>query len=105
MKPQYWINSKNISEHIGLADMTARTTSFRTFLASRNENCIVVVGHSAFFRQLLGTEKKMSNCEIESWMFEANEAGNFHFTSATPLPLLVGEAEGALACSTSGDVV
>lgn len=47
------IFEKNISEHAGLADLSQRTVSFIQWLLARPEKCIVVVGHSAFFRNLL----------------------------------------------------
>lgn len=47
-----------------MKDMTARVDRFKKYLMSRKERCIVIVGHSAFFRALLGTEVGMRNCEV-----------------------------------------
>lgn len=58
---------KSISEHVGIGDLNQRTTAFTQWLLERPEQRIVVVGHSAFFRDLLQLGKdveKMDNCEI-----------------------------------------
>lgn len=71
-----YIFEKNISEHLRLADMQQRTQHFTEWLLSRPEKCIVVVGHSAFFRDLIRTDCKMDNCEIRSVLL--SEHGEFH---------------------------
>ncbi len=58
------IYEKNIPEHLGISDMSFRINEFTAWLLIRKENCIVVVGHSAFFRDIIGEENKMKNCEV-----------------------------------------
>lgn len=84
------IYEKSITEHVGTADLAHRTQAFVQWLRQRPETRMVVVGHSAFFRELLrgytvlvgeGTEEndggandddgggatrvaKMDNCEV-----------------------------------------
>ena len=41
-----------------------RCARFRAWLLDRGEQCIVVVGHSAFFKRLLRERLKMANCEM-----------------------------------------
>ena len=72
------IFEKNISEHVRIADMRIRINDFKQWLLQRPESNIVVVGHSAFFRDLLQTECKMENCEIRS----ASLAADGSFQSA-----------------------
>mgnify|MGYP005995253733 CR=1 FL=1 len=58
------IFEKNISETLSLADMNIRIEAFREYLLGRDEACIVVVGHSAFFRAFLNTRVGLKNCEV-----------------------------------------
>jgi broad specificity phosphatase PhoE len=58
------IFEKDISEHLHVADINYRVNDFVRDLMERPERCIVVVGHSAFFREMLQTECKMKNCEV-----------------------------------------
>ena len=58
------IFEKNVSEHI-YTSMKPRIEEFKTWLYDRKENFIVVVGHSAFFRDMLGVSIKMNNCEVK----------------------------------------
>ena len=46
------IYEKSLAEHAGLRSLRQRTTSFTAALLERPEECIAVVGHSAFFRDL-----------------------------------------------------
>jgi broad specificity phosphatase PhoE len=50
--PTRWANAKN------------RILDFERWIAQRNESNIVVVGHSHYFRHMLGVDFKFSNCEI-----------------------------------------
>ncbi len=59
-----------------MADLNERTHNFTQWLLSRPETNIVVVGHSAFFRDLIGTECKMDNCEVRLVLL--SEDGQFH---------------------------
>lgn len=47
------IYEKSITEHMGTADLAQRTQAFVEWLRQRPETRLVVVGHSAFFRELL----------------------------------------------------
>ena len=58
------IFEKNISEHL-FTRMKPRIDEFKTWLYDRKENFIVVVGHSAFFRDMLNNSVKMDNCEVK----------------------------------------
>ena len=44
--------------------MKGRIASFLEWLSARPEMSIVIVGHSAFFRDMLDTDVKMRNCEV-----------------------------------------
>ena len=58
------IFEKNISEHI-FASMQIRVEEFKSWLYDREETFIVVVGHGVFFRDMVGTNVKMDNCEVK----------------------------------------
>jgi hypothetical protein len=58
------IFEKNVSETLLLADMNIRIALFTEYLLRREEKCIVIVGHSAFFRRFLNTPTRLSNCEV-----------------------------------------
>ena len=59
------IFEKNITETLSLADsMAVRIQEFIEYLLSREEQCIVIVGHSAFFRAFLNTPVRLNNCEV-----------------------------------------
>ncbi|GBG27939.1 Hypothetical Protein FCC1311_041622 [Hondaea fermentalgiana] len=60
------LREKTVSEWIpgfgsGLDD---RIRAFEDRLAARDETCVLVVGHSQFFRRMLGMEKKFANCDV-----------------------------------------
>ena len=48
------LHEKNLSEHAGFADMKIRIRKFTSWLVARPETRIILVGHSAFFRAMLG---------------------------------------------------
>ncbi|RYE56220.1 MAG: hypothetical protein EOP48_08510 [Sphingobacteriales bacterium] len=52
--------------------MGVRIALFTEWLLNRPESCIVVVGHSAFFRDMLSTELKLKNFEVRSCMLNSN---------------------------------
>lgn len=62
------IYEKDISEHFGLINMNLRINLFKEWLINRPESCIAVVGHSAFFRDMLNTELKLKNCEVKLYI-------------------------------------
>ncbi len=56
---------QSVSETLGFADMRARVAEVTAWLLQREEQCICVVGHSAFFRAMLGpTAARLDNCEV-----------------------------------------
>lgn len=74
------IFEKNISEHfhaITGVHVSQRTNAFRQWLLDRKEKHIIVVGHSAFFRDMIQTECKMDNCEVRRVLLDTDH-GNFH---------------------------
>lgn len=91
------IFEKNISEHIYVADMGIRIAGFIEWLKSRSERCIVVVGHSAFFRDMLDTKIKMKNCEVRSCALNKN--GSFDQESV----VTIIEGGDALLCNNIED--
>lgn len=56
--PTRWANAKS------------RILDFEKWLAGRSESNLVVVGHSHYFRHMLGVDFKFSNCEI--WKVKFN---------------------------------
>ncbi|MES1916526.1 MAG: hypothetical protein MHM6MM_008347 [Cercozoa sp. M6MM] len=46
------------------ADVKARVSTLCEELRSREENVIVLVGHSMLFKRLLSSGRKLRNCEI-----------------------------------------
>jgi hypothetical protein len=66
------IYEKNITEHMHMSDMTIRINEFVNWLLSRSEQSIVVVGHSAFFRDMISSECKMANCEVRKYSLTHN---------------------------------
>lgn len=51
-----------------------RIAEFGKVLAAREETCILVVGHSQFFRRMLGHQDKMKNCDVWCAEFELDPA-------------------------------
>ncbi|GMH51570.1 hypothetical protein TrRE_jg12333 [Triparma retinervis] len=51
--------------------LEARIESFKTWITTRPESSIVVVGHSQWFKKMLGMDKKFDNCDI--WKVEFND--------------------------------
>ncbi|RLN73149.1 hypothetical protein BBJ28_00003142 [Nothophytophthora sp. Chile5] len=45
-------------------ELDARIREFIAKLAERPEQHITVVGHSAFFKRMLGMSRKLNNCEL-----------------------------------------
>lgn len=67
-------------EHISYisgSDMSTRTKSFRRWLLEREEKSIVVVGHATFFKDMLGADSKMDNCEV-MLVYLNKDTGEFH---------------------------
>ena len=67
--------------------LDTRISSFKDWVLSRPEETMVVVGHSQWFRRMLGMEKKFDNCDI--WKVQIGEDGKFQ----TPERLYQGNAE------------
>lgn len=66
-----YIFEKDISEHLSISDINSRIEEFKIWLQLRPEKCIVVVGHSAFFRYMIKTHRKLKNCEVRScWLLD-----------------------------------
>jgi broad specificity phosphatase PhoE len=56
---------KDVSETVGLGDMTARVAQVTAWLLQREEQCVCVVGHSAFFRAMLAPAAvRLDNCDV-----------------------------------------
>ena len=55
--------SKTVSKE-RWAHARQRVAKFQEWLLARPEHCIAVVGHSAFFKSLLGASRKLRNCEV-----------------------------------------
>mmetsp|Transcript_36541 Transcript_36541/g.68065 ORF Transcript_36541/g.68065 Transcript_36541/m.68065 type:complete len:240 (-) Transcript_36541:76-795(-) len=68
-----YIYEKNIPEALSISDINIRVDAFREYIRKRDEKCIVIVGHSAFFRAFLGTHIGMKNCEVG--VVEVTETG------------------------------
>jgi len=66
-----------------VADMSVRIAAFVEWLLARPESCIVVVGHSAFFRDLLRMKLKLDNCEVRSCVL--NYDGTFDVSATTTI--------------------
>jgi broad specificity phosphatase PhoE len=71
------VYEKNISEHLRITDMKRRIDEFIRGICARPETCLVIVGHSAFFRDMLDTDLKMKNCEVRE-CFMTIEDGAIH---------------------------
>lgn len=50
--------------------MRHRIRQFKQWLLQRPEQNIVIVGHSAFFRDFLQTQVKMKNCEVKQCILQ-----------------------------------
>lgn len=51
--------------------LDGRIQSFKTWVTTRPERNIVVVGHSQWFKKMLGMDKKFDNCDI--WKVDFND--------------------------------
>jgi broad specificity phosphatase PhoE len=70
---------KDVLETFGVSSIAERVEAFKRSLLFPEEKggilpggtqTVVVVGHSAFFRQLMGRTEGMKNCEVqECWLF------------------------------------
>mmetsp|Transcript_8284 Transcript_8284/g.21075 ORF Transcript_8284/g.21075 Transcript_8284/m.21075 type:complete len:241 (-) Transcript_8284:1268-1990(-) len=47
-----------------ITSLDSRIALFGDLIASREENVIMVVGHSQFFRRMLGMPRKFQNCDV-----------------------------------------
>ncbi|CAK9011578.1 Uncharacterized protein SCF082_LOCUS11153 [Durusdinium trenchii] len=72
------IREKFISEWVNLGGLDKRIADFAASLVERSEERIVVVGHSQYFRRMLGQEKKMSNCDVWHVELEIDPASKEH---------------------------
>jgi broad specificity phosphatase PhoE len=63
IKPHPLLYEKSFTEYV-VADLSVRVASFKRELFALEEEHIVLVGHSGFFRKLLGTDKHLKNCEV-----------------------------------------
>ncbi len=52
--------------------MRHRIIQFKQWLLQRPEQNIVIVGHSAFFRDFLQTRVKMKNCEVKQCVIRSD---------------------------------
>lgn len=50
-----------------------RIQDFETWMSGRAEDKLIVVGHSHYFKAMLGVDFKFSNCEVWRCLFDANE--------------------------------
>lgn len=71
--------------------MNIRIRAFTDYVLSREERCIVIVGHSAFFRAFLNTPVRLNNCEVA--MIRFTDKG----TCYGALEILVEGGEALLA--------
>ena len=55
---------ENLKTKESFANLERRCARFREYLLARDEACLAVVGHSAFFKMLLGERSKMANCDV-----------------------------------------
>jgi len=67
---------QSISEHVySQANFRERVSRFESWLDEREEKIVLIVGHSKFFRHMLGNAcsvQKFSNCDI--WEFERHNS-------------------------------
>ena len=66
------IFEKNILEHLHCSNFEVRVEAFKEWLTTCNASNVVVVGHSAFFRKLLGTGQPMANCEVRKCVLSSD---------------------------------
>lgn len=66
------IFEKNILEHLHCSNFEVRVEAFKEWLTTCNASNVVVVGHSAFFRKLLGTGQPMANCEVRKCILSSD---------------------------------
>lgn len=83
------IYEKDIAETLGISDITHRIEAFKQFILERKEKCIVVVGHSAFFRKLVGSSIRMKNCEVQEVILSPQ-------TGCMPIGILVEGGDALL---------
>ena len=53
--------------------MNKRVLQFMEILKGREETCIVIVSHSAFFRGLYNSDTRLKNCEVAMVAFSDEE--------------------------------
>lgn len=65
---RWWYQGRSDQRGVAVepkGDFLARVTAFRTWLSSREESQILVVGHGTFFAYLAGVQ--LENCQLLHW--------------------------------------
>eukprot|EP00760_Papus_ankaliazontas_P000673 PhM_4_TR10176/c0_g1_i1/m.4181 len=66
------IYEKSIKEYVGMGCIHDRVNAFKKWVLDSKLRCVVVVGHSLFFRILLGQTERIKNCEIVSCVLDSS---------------------------------
>jgi broad specificity phosphatase PhoE len=80
---------KTPTEWIFTSSFHERIRQFAEFVEQRPESTVVAVGHSQFFRAMLGVNFKFSNCDV------------WHVELATPLTSLLPSSPSAPLCPSA----
>lgn len=62
-------------EHVFSGSMVTRIENFKRWLATREEQRILIVGHSQYFKRMLGQKSLMRNCDVWQCDF-STDTGN-----------------------------
>jgi broad specificity phosphatase PhoE len=88
---------KTPTEWIFTSSFHERIRQFAEFVEQRPESTVVAVGHSQFFRAMLGVNFKFNNCDV--WHVELSSSTSTPLLPPSPSAPLCPSAEAAGACT------
>ena len=70
MPEHFW--PKTAPRQAAQEEVRERIGEFKRWLSARPETCFALVGHSAFFQEMTGMDRKLSNCEAGWFLLDAD---------------------------------
>ena len=77
------LEEATIYEHIFSSTLMKRIENFKRWLAETDEETIVIVGHSQYFKKMLQLKTLMRNCDVWQCDFSSGFGGNTSVTSSS----------------------
>jgi hypothetical protein len=77
------LEEATIYEHVFSRTLLERIERFKKWLAQRDEETIVIVGHSQYFKKMLGLKTLMRNCDVWQCDFSSGFDGQTAISSSS----------------------